>query len=73
MRSNEARMSPLVVSGSIRGSLATVLSFAFSLLVVTAICRNQRHFVPRDKQRDINARDIAACKQVAKDAGIEVK
>src|SRR5262249_10221852 len=34
MRSNEARMSPLVVSGSIRGSLATVLSLGFSFLVV---------------------------------------
>lgn len=30
-------------------------------------------FVPGDEQRDINARDIAAWKQVAKDAGIEVK
>ena len=30
-------------------------------------------FVPGEEQRDINARDIAAWKQVAKDAGIEVK
>nr|WP_247508330.1 tripartite tricarboxylate transporter substrate binding protein [Bradyrhizobium sp. 1] len=30
-------------------------------------------FVPGDEQRDINARDIAAWKQVAKDANIEVK
>ena len=30
-------------------------------------------FVPGDEQRDINARDISAWKQVAKDAGIEVK
>jgi tripartite-type tricarboxylate transporter receptor subunit TctC len=30
-------------------------------------------FVPGDEQRDINARDIAAWKQVAKDAGIELK
>ncbi|MCA1527677.1 tripartite tricarboxylate transporter substrate binding protein [Bradyrhizobium yuanmingense] len=30
-------------------------------------------FVPGEEQRDINARDITAWKQVAKDAGIEVK
>jgi tripartite-type tricarboxylate transporter receptor subunit TctC len=30
-------------------------------------------YVPGDEQRDINARDIAAWKQVARDAGIEVK
>ncbi|WP_346347950.1 tripartite tricarboxylate transporter substrate binding protein [Bradyrhizobium sp. 139] len=30
-------------------------------------------FVSGDEQRDINARDIAAWKQVAKDAGIELK
>src|SRR3954466_16326628 len=44
MRSNEARMSPLVVSGSIRGSLATILSLGFSFLVVVcpAIRRGQR-------------------------------
>ena len=30
-------------------------------------------FVPGEEQRDINARDIAAWKQVAKGAGIEVK
>ena len=30
-------------------------------------------FVPGDEQRDLNARDIAAWKQVARDAGIEVK
>jgi tripartite-type tricarboxylate transporter receptor subunit TctC len=30
-------------------------------------------FVPGEEQRDINARDIVAWKQVAKDAGIEVK
>ncbi|MGY2933549.1 hypothetical protein ACVWZ6_003151 [Bradyrhizobium sp. GM6.1] len=29
--------------------------------------------MPGDEQRDINARDIAAWKQVAKDAGIELK
>src|SRR3954464_10182623 len=44
MRSNEARMSPLVVSGSIRGSLATRFSLGFSFLVVVrpAIRRDQR-------------------------------
>ncbi|WP_181769694.1 tripartite tricarboxylate transporter substrate binding protein [Bradyrhizobium sp. UNPA324] len=30
-------------------------------------------FVPGEEQRDINARDIAAWQQVAKDAGIEIK
>ncbi|WP_256809135.1 hypothetical protein [Bradyrhizobium sp. Bra64] len=30
-------------------------------------------FVSGEEQRDINARDIAAWKQVAKDAGIEVR
>ena len=30
-------------------------------------------FVPGDRQRDINARDIAAWKKVARDAGIEIK
>jgi tripartite-type tricarboxylate transporter receptor subunit TctC len=30
-------------------------------------------FVPGDQQRDINARDIAAWKKVAKEAGIEIK
>src|SRR5438309_4554818 len=43
MRSNEARISPVVVSGSIRGSLATILSLGFSFLVVFIVaCRDQR-------------------------------
>src|SRR4051812_37373750 len=63
MRSNEARMSPLVVSGSIRGSLATILSLGFSFLVALVACRDQRqkerkitlyrldHFRPRRRRR----------------------
>ena len=39
-------------------------------LVTLGITAN---FVPGDQQRDINARDIAAWKQVAKEAAIEIK
>src|SRR5512142_1364226 len=42
MRSNEARMSPLVVSGSIRGSLATRFSLGFSFLVGFVVARRDQ-------------------------------